>query len=404
MVDEGYLKPVDVAVVGGGILGLSTAHSLLRRRAGLKVAVLEKEDGLARHQTGHNSGVIHSGIYYPPGSLKARFAIEGGGSLVELCEKRGVAYELCGKVLVATKEDELPALRLLYERGLQHGLHPCWLSPEELKEREPHARGVADVFVPETGIVDYRGVSVALAGEVEAAGGALRFGSRVVGVSSSGKGVIVETARGPVRAGVLVNCGGLYSDRLAAMCGVKTGMRIVPFRGEYYGLRPERRYLVKSLIYPVPDPDFPFLGVHLTRTVDGEIEAGPNAVLGLAREGYEKSDVNAAELAQTLGSGAFWRLAGRYWRTGLTETLRSLSHCGFARSLKRLVPEVEARDLVPMPPGVRAQALSDDGRLVDDFAIFDGESSVHVCNAPSPAATACLPIGDAVADRVAPRL
>lgn len=394
----------DVVVVGGGIVGLSTAYSLLRRSTGLEVALLEKEGGLARHQTGHNSGVMHSGIYYPPGSLKARFAIAGRERLASFCEERGVAHERCGKVLLATSEAELPALERLYERGLEHELEPQWLSPCELLEHEPHARGEAAVFVPETGIVDYREVSLALAAEVEAAGGALWTGRKVVGVEASEEGVLAQTPSGGVRASVLVNCAGLYSDRLAAMCGVRAGMKVVPFRGEYYGLRPERRYLVRNLIYPVPDPEFPFRGVHLTRTVEGEIEAGPNAVLGLAREGYGKTEVNPGELSEILGSGAFWRLAGRYWRTGLAETLRSLSRRGFARSFKRLVPEVEERDLVPMQAGVRAQALSDEGKLVDDFAIFDGESSVHVCNAPSPAATVCLPIGDAVADRVAARL
>jgi (S)-2-hydroxyglutarate dehydrogenase len=379
----------DVVVAGGGIVGLSTAYSLLRRWPGLEVALLEKESGLALHQTGHNSGVLHSGIYYPPGSLKARFAIAGRERLASFCAERGFAHERCGKVLLATSEAELPALERLYERGLEHELELRWLCPRELLEHEPHARGEAAVFVPETGIVDYREVSLMLAAEVEAVGGTLWTGRKVVGVEASGEGMVVQTPSGGVQAKVLVNCAGPYSDRLAAMCGVRVGMKVLPFRGEHYGLRPERRYLVRNLIYPVPDPEFPFLGVHLTRTVEGEIEAGPNAVLGLAREGYGKTEVNLGELSEILGPGAFWRLAGRYWRTGLAETLRSLSRRGFARSLKRLVPEVEERDLVPMQAGVRAQALSEDGKLVDDFAIFDGESSVHICNALSPAATAC---------------
>jgi (S)-2-hydroxyglutarate dehydrogenase len=391
----------DVVVVGGGIVGLATAYALSRRVDNPKVLLLEKETKLARHQTGHNSGVIHSGIYYPPGSLKARFAIEGGEKLTAFCDERGVPYERCGKVLVATEEGEVPALERLYGRGLEHGLSVRQLSPERLREHEPHARGEAAIHVPETGIVDYAAVSAALAQEVECSGSKITLGARVTGVEDSSKGVTVHTSRGDFRARLLVNCAGLYSDRLAAMCGVETRMRIIPFRGEYYGLVPRRRYLVKNLIYPVPDPAFPFLGVHFTRTVDGEIEAGPNAVLGLAREGYEKLKVSPGDLREILGYPPFWRLARNYWRVGLSETLRSLSRRGFARSLGKLVPEVRETDLVRMPAGVRAQALSEEGRLVEDFAIFEGESSIHVCNAPSPAATACLPIGETIAERAA---
>lgn len=391
----------DVVVVGGGIVGLATAYALSRRVDDPKVLLLEKETELARHQTGHNSGVIHSGIYYPPGSLKARFAIEGGEKLTAFCDERGIPYKRCGKVLVATEEGEVPALERLYRRGIEHGLDLRWLSPEGLREHEPHARGEAAIYVPETGIVDYATVSAALAQEVECSGSKITLGARVTGVEDSSKGVTVHTSRGDFRARLLVNCAGLYSDRLAAMCGVETRMRIIPFRGEYYGLVPRRRYLVKNLIYPVPDPAFPFLGVHFTRTVDGEIEAGPNAVLGLAREGYEKLKVSPGDLREILGYPPFWRLARNYWRVGLSETLRSLSRRGFARSLGKLVPEVRETDLVRMPAGVRAQALSEEGRLVDDFAIFEGESSIHVCNAPSPAATACLPIGETIAERAA---
>lgn len=393
--------PYDVAVVGGGIVGLATAYALSQRLDSPKVLLLEKEAAFARHQTGHNSGVIHSGIYYPPGSLKARFSREGGERLVAFCEERGIPYERCGKVLVATCEKEIPALQRLYERGLGHGLRLKMLSSAELGEHEPHARGVAAIHVPETGIVDYARIADAFAAEVERSGGTLVTDAPVSGVEDSADGVRVETSRGTFRARLLVNCAGLYSDRLARMCGVETGMRIIPFRGEYYGLRPESRHLVRNLIYPVPDSAFPFLGVHFTRTVDGEIEAGPNAVLGLAREGYERAKVDPGDLREILGYRAFWRLARNYWRTGLSETLRSMSRRGFARSLQKLVPEVGESDLVRMPAGVRAQALSEDGKLVDDFAIFEGESSVHVCNAPSPAATACLPIGEAVASRAA---
>jgi L-2-hydroxyglutarate oxidase len=394
----------DVVVVGGGIVGLSAAYALSRRGYGPRVLVLEKEAGISRHQTGHNSGVIHSGVYYPPGSLKARFAREGGAALTAFCDRHGIDYETCGKVLVATDDGELPALERLYERGLGHGLRVEMLGREGLAELEPHARGVAAVHVPETGIVDYTRVARALADELGEAGGKLALGAEVSGVETSQDGVRLHTSRGDFGARLLVNCAGLYSDRLASMCGVETGMRIVPFRGEYYGLKSGRRHLVRNLIYPVPDPDFPFLGVHFTRTVDGGIEAGPNAVLGLAREGYAKTKVNPADLAGILGYPAFWRLARANWRTGLSETLRSLSRRGFARSLQRLVPEVREEDLVPMPAGVRAQALAEDGTLVDDFAIFEGESSIHVCNAPSPAATACLPIGETIAEKAANRL
>lgn len=394
----------DVAVVGGGIVGLAAAYALSRRGDAPRVLLLEKEEELARHQTGHNSGVIHSGVYYPPGSLKARFAREGGAALTAFCAKHGIDYELCGKVLVAADDSELPALERLYQRGKEHGLGVRMLDRTGLAELEPHARGIAAVHVPEAGIVDYGRVARALAGEVERAGGILVLGAKVSGVEDAPDGVRVRTSRGDFEARLLVNCAGLYSDRLARMCGVRTGMRIVPFRGEYYGLKPGRRHLVRNLIYPVPDPSFPFLGVHFTRTIGGEIEAGPNAVLGLAREGYTKAKPNPADLAEILSYPAFWRLARANWRTGLSEVLRSLSRRGFARSLQKLVPEVRETDLVPMPAGVRAQALSEDGGLVDDFAIFEGESSIHVCNAPSPAATACLPIGETIAERAAKRL
>ena len=390
----------DFAVIGGGIVGLSTARSLLRRYSGAGVLVLEKEAGWARHQTGHNSGVIHSGVYYKPGSLKARFSKEGGERLVEFCWEHGIAYEICGKVIVATEPEEIPSLRNLYERGVKNGLEVEKIGPEELKELEPHATGIAALKVPSTGIVDFVGVTAAFAKMVAREGGELRTGAEVTGISETGDGVELLTPGESFRARVLVNCAGLHSDRVAALSGVEAGAKVVPFRGEYYELEPERRYLVKNLIYPVPDPNFPFLGVHFTRSVEGGVEAGPNAVLGLAREGYKKTDLNARDLAETLSYPAFWRLVGRNWRTGAGEIWRSLSKKAFVRGLRRLVPEVEEDDLVPTEAGVRAQALMKDGALMDDFLIVEGERSVHVLNAPSPAATACIPIGESIADRV----
>ena len=390
----------DFAVIGGGIVGLSTARSLLRRYSGAGVLVLEKEAGWARHQTGHNSGVIHSGVYYKPGSLKARFSEEGGERLVEFCREHGIAYEICGKVIVATEQEEIPSLRNLYERGVKNGLEVEKIGPEELKELEPHATGIAALKVPSTGIVDFVGVTAAFAKMVAREGGELRTGAEVTGISETGDGVELRTPGESFRARVLVNCAGLHSDRVAALSGVEAGAKVVPFRGEYYELEPERCYLVRNLIYPVPDPNFPFLGVHFTRSVEGGVEAGPNAVLGLAREGYKKTDLNARDLAETLSYPAFWRLVGRNWRAGAGEIWRSLSKKAFVRGLRRLVPEVEEDDLVPTEAGVRAQALMKDGALIDDFLIVEGERSVHVLNAPSPAATACIPIGESIADRV----
>ena len=390
----------DFVVIGGGIVGLSTAWTLLRRYPGAGVVVLEKEETLARHQTGHNSGVIHSGVYYKPGSMKARFAREGGNRLVELCEEHGVAYEICGKVILATEPEEIPRLRNIYERGIENGLAVEKIGPEELGELEPYATGLAALKVPSTGIVDFVGVAGAFARMIADEGGELRVGTEVTGISETGDRVELRTSSESIRARVLINCAGLHSDRVAALAGVETGARIVPFRGEYYDLAPKSRHLVKNLIYPVPDPSFPFLGVHFTRKVQGGVETGPNAVLGLAREGYKKTDFRARDLAEVLSYPAFWRLASRNWRTGAGEVFRSLSKKAFVRGLRRLVPQVEEDDLVPVEAGVRAQALMKDGTLADDFLIVEGERSVHVLNAPSPAATACIPIGEAIVDRV----
>ena len=393
----------DFVVIGGGIVGLSTARALLGRHPGARLAVLEKEGGWARHQTGHNSGVIHSGIYYKPGSLKARFCLEGARALVEFCQERDIDYEICGKIIVATEPAELQLLDDLHERGLKNGLAVEKLDPKQLKEAEPHATGLAALSVPSTGIVDYTQVAGAFATLVEEKGGQLRTGTAVQEISESGPVVEVRTNRGVIRARTLVNCAGLHSDRVARLCGVDPGTRIVPFRGEYYELRSEKRYLVKNLIYPVPNPNFPFLGVHFTRSVEGMVEAGPNAVLGLAREGYKKTDFVLKDFVEELTYPALWRLARTNWRTGVGEIHRSLSKKAFVRGLQKLVPEVAAGDIVPIAAGVRAQALTGEGKLVDDFLISEGENSIHVLNAPSPAATAAIPIGEEIARRTAER-
>jgi L-2-hydroxyglutarate oxidase len=397
---SGDRRALDFVVVGGGIVGLSTAKALLERHPGARLAVLEKEGSWARHQTGHNSGVIHSGIYYKPGSLKARFCREGARALVEFCEERGIEYEICGKVIVATEPRELPLLEALRERGLKNGLAIEQLDPEGLREAEPHASGLAALLVPSTGIVDYKRVAAEFAAVVEEKGGALRTGVEVHAVAERGAAVEVRTNRGAIRARTLVNCAGLHSDRVARLCGVDPGTRIVPFRGEYYELRPEKRYLVNNLIYPVPNPDFPFLGVHFTRSVEGTVEAGPNAVLGLAREGYKKTDFDFRDFVEELTYPALWRLARANWRTGAREIYRSFSKKAFVRGLKKLVPEVEEEDILPAVAGVRAQALTQEGKLVDDFLIAEGKNSVHVLNAPSPAATASIPIGEEIARRI----
>jgi L-2-hydroxyglutarate oxidase len=393
----------DFAIVGGGIVGLSTARALLGRHPNAGVLVLEKEEGWARHQTGHNSGVIHSGVYYKPGSLKARFSREGVAALLEFCREQRIAYEICGKAIVATEPDELPRLDDLYERGLKNGLKVEKIGPDELEELEPHAAGLAALKVPETGIVDFTQVAEAFAAVVEEEGGVLRTSTEVEDVSETEDEVEISTNRGTFRARSLINCAGLHSDRVAQLCGVEAGVKIVPFRGEYYELKPEKRHLVKNIVYPLPDPSFPFLNVHLTRTVEGGVEAGPNAVLGLAREGYRKTDMNIKDSFEALTYPGLWRLARTYWRTGIGELVRSFSRKVFTRSLKKLIPEVEEEDLAPIEAGVRAQALAKDGELVNDFLIVDGKKSVHILNAPSPAATASIPIGETIAERITER-
>lgn len=387
-------------MVGGGIVGLATADALLTRGA-RRVVVLEGEPTVASHQTGHNSGVIHAGLYYRPDSLKARTCTVGREALFAFCAEHGVATKRCGKLVVATRDAELPALDALAVRAVANGLAIERLDPVGIREREPAATGVAGLWVPETGVVDFRAVAAALVARIERRGGEVRCRTGVVGVRDDGHDLRVTVRRGRAReviaADRLVGCAGLWSDRLARACGVDPGLAIVPFRGEYHRLRPEKASLVRGLIYPVPDPGFPFLGVHLTRRIDGTVEAGPNAVLAWARAGYRWRDVSPRDLLGTLGDRGFRRFARRHWRFGVTELARSRNRPLLARDLRRLVPALQSRDLVPAGSGVRAQAIDRDGNLVDDFRIVAGERSVHVVNAPSPAATAALAIGEHVA-------
>ncbi|MGW6138851.1 L-2-hydroxyglutarate oxidase [Streptomyces sp. NPDC055140] len=386
----------DVLVIGGGIVGLSTAYALTRAAPGTRVTVLEKEHGPARHQTGRNSGVIHSGVYYRPGSLKARFAVRGAAEMVEFCAEHGIAHEVTGKLIVATERDELPRLHSLVQRGRENGIPVRELGPAQIGEYEPYVRGLAAIHVGTTGVADYVSVARYLA---EASGADIRYGAEVVQIDRRAeRGVAVRTAAGDVvRGRVLVNCAGLHCDRIARLAGDDPGMRIVPFRGEYFELaRPE---LVRGLVYPVPDPAFPFLGVHLTRGIDKGVHVGPNAVPALALEGYDWSTVRPRELGATLAWPGSWRIARRHWRYGAGELRRSVSRDAFTSAVRRLLPAVTADDLVPAPAGVRAQAVLRDGTLVDDFLFREAPRTVHVLNAPSPAATASLPIGREVARR-----
>ena len=393
-------RSYDFVVIGGGIIGLATSLALLRRYPRAQLLLLEKESGWAYHQSGRNSGVIHSGIYYAPGSLKARLARDGNRRLIEFCTAHGIDHEICGKLIVATEERELPLLTRLRERALANGLVVSVLDADELREVEPHACGMAAIHVPSTGIVDYRRVAASLARLLAERGGDLRLSTPAEQLAERRDAITVETKGGTFQARFLINCAGLHSDRIARSLGLDARVRIVPFRGEYYELRRDRRYLVNHLIYPVPNPAFPFLGVHFTRTIEGGVHAGPNAVVSLKREGYTKTALDARDMWEVLGNPAFWKLAGRHWREGAREIFRSLSKAAFVRSLQRLVPEVRADDLVPAAAGVRAQAVAPDGRLVEDFVIVSSRRSIHVVNAPSPAATASLALGEAVAERV----
>lgn len=390
----------DIVIVGGGIVGLATALSVLEKKAGSKLLVLEKEGEVARHQTGNNSGVIHSGLYYKPGSLKAKNCIDGYNLLIDFCNENDVPYDLCGKIVVATEAKEVPLLKNLFDRGAQNGLTGFkMLDAEQLKEYEPHVNGVAGFFVPQTGIVDYKVVAEKYATLIRKNGGDIHLSEKVLDIQLTSSGVTVITDKATYESKQLINCAGLYSDKIAKLTMPEVDVKIIPFRGEYYKLKKEKEYLVKNLIYPVPDPNFPFLGVHFTRMMKGGVEAGPNAVLAFKREGYKRSDINVSELAETLAWPGFQKVAKKYWRTGLGEMYRSFSKAAFTKALQKLMPEIREEDLVDGGAGVRAQACDRTGGLVDDFLILEKAQVINVCNAPSPAATSSLSIGRAVAER-----
>jgi (S)-2-hydroxyglutarate dehydrogenase len=391
----------DVAIVGAGIIGLASARELLHRHPELRVVVVDKEERLAAHQTGHNSGVIHSGVYYAPGSLKARLCVAGSRDLYRYCEERGIPVERCGKVIVATHESELSRLNELYQRGVANGVPGIELiGPERLRELEPHCNGITAVWSPGTGIVDYSAVAESYARDVLDAGGEIRLGHQVLEVAVSNSGVLLVTSQGDINASRLISCGGLFADHLAAMTGGASKPAIVPFRGDYWQLRPQARHLCRNMIYPVPDPTFPFLGIHATRRIGtGEVWLGPNAVLAFAREGYGRFQVRPRELMAALGERGLQRLAARYWRTGLGEMWRDYNKRSFLKAVRRYLPEVKLEDIECGPSGVRAQALNDDGSLVDDFVVeAQGDRVLHVRNAPSPAATSSLAIAGLIAD------
>lgn len=390
----------DFAIIGGGIVGLATALTLGRRQPGARILLLEKEFDLSLHQTGRNSGVIHSGIYYKPGSFKAKFASAGARSMVGFCEEHSIPHDVCGKVIVANREAELPLLENLFKRGLENQLNVTKISAAQVRAIEPHVRCLAGLRVPSTGIVSYKKVGQKYAELIQAQGGEIKLGTRVEKIHERGGVHVLETSQGPFEAKFIINCAGLHSDRVARFGGADPGAKIVPFRGEYYELVPEKRHLVKTLIYPVPNPAFPFLGVHFTRMIDGSVHAGPNAVLAFAREGYFKTDFNLRDFTETMTFGGFWKLASKNLGEGLKEMHRSFSKAAFTRSLQQLIPEVQSEDLIPCKAGIRAQALQSDGKLVDDFLIIKGRNSMHVCNAPSPAATASLEIGQAIVEQI----
>ena len=398
------MKLYDAIIAGGGIVGLATAYELLQARPGSSVLVLEKEPEVATHQTGHNSGVIHAGIYYRPGSLRAINCRAGKQLLERFCTEHEIPFERCGKVVVATREQEIPALETILERGQANGVDCRRVCRKELQELEPHCAGIDGIHVTETGIVDYRQVSLKLAELIRLQGGEIRCGAELLKANQDGTTINVDTNAGDFAARCLITCGGLHSDRVARLCGWRPQTRIIPFRGEYFELKPHATQLCRNLIYPVPDPRFPFLGVHFTRMVTGGVECGPNAVLAAAREGYRKTDINFLDLYESLSFAGFRKLSMRYWGMGLGEMWRSFSKAAFVRALQRLIPEIESKDLEAAPAGVRAQAVTPNGTLVDDFVIENDDRFIHVLNAPSPAATASLNIGKTIVAQVLPRL
>ena len=394
----------DIVVIGAGIVGLATALKLKTQKPALRLLIIDKEQHLASHQTGHNSGVIHSGLYYKPGSLKATNCINGYQQLVNFCQDHGIAYDLCGKIVVATSKEEIPLLKNLYNRGQENGLDGLkMLNKEQLKEYEPHVNGIEGIFVPQTGIVDYKTVAAKYAELIKEKGGEIHLGEKVNDIIPATDNTTVVTNKGEYNTKLVVNCAGLYSDKVAQFTHQKLDVKIIPFRGEYYKLKEEKEYLVKNLIYPVPDPNFPFLGVHFTRMMEGGIEAGPNAVLAFKREGYKKTDINLRELGESLAWPGFQKVAKKYWKTGMGEMYRSFSKAAFTKALQKLMPEIREEDLEPGGAGVRAQACDRNGGLIDDFMILENEYAVNVCNAPSPAATSSLSIGDTVSKLVLKR-
>jgi len=395
-------KSFDVIVAGAGAVGLSTAYQLLMQDPKLKVAVIEKENGVAQHQTGNNSGVIHSGIYYKPGSLKATNCINGYNQLLDFAREHNIPFDLCGKLIVATKKEELPLLDMLYERGKTNGLTNIQkFSPEQAREIEPYVSCIAAIRVPQTGIIDYKLVSQTLANCIQEKGGTIFLNENItnIAIQSSGK-AIISTSQNTYETKYFINCTGLYTDKIAELSGINPGIKIIPFRGEYYMLKPEKQYLVKHLIYPVPNPEFPFLGVHFTRMIGGGIEAGPNAVLAFKREGYKKTDINIKELFEILSYSGFHQIIRKYWKDGMAEMYRSWSKKAFTKSLQALIPDIQESDLLPGGAGVRAQACDSKGNLLDDFSIIKQGNTMHVLNAPSPAATSCLSIGKYLSEKI----
>jgi L-2-hydroxyglutarate oxidase len=392
----------DFAIIGGGIVGLATGLALNARFPNAKFVILEKESGFGHHQSGSNSGVIHSGIYYKPGSLKAKLCLQGAKSMVEFCQQNGIDHKVCGKIIVATENEELPRLNKLFERGLEHGMVLNHLSQDQVQEFEPHVRGLAGLHIPSTGVVNYKQVCQKMAGIIKNAGGDLQLFAEVLSVKPYSQHFALETSQGVFEARYVITCAGLQSDRVAKLFKIKLDAKIFPFRGEYYELTPEKRFLVNGPVYPVPNPAFPFsfLGVHFTRMIDNSVHAGPNAVLSFKREGYRKIDFSLPDVLDTVTYAGFWKLAFKHGKSEIAEVIRSFSKKIFTANLQRLIPEIQETDLIPAKSGVRAVALLNDGTLVDDFLIVHGERSMHICNAPSPAATASLEIGKAIVAQI----